>query len=77
MTIAAELNGAEGSASVETSGDAFVTADASPSMPLRDGVHSYAVCGRPGRAVRLRFDLLRRDPQAASPVVDGFRVTAE
>jgi hypothetical protein len=77
VTVAAELNGAQASVSIETSDDGFVTTVAGAAVPLRDGVHSYAVGGVPGRSVRVRFNLLRLAPTAASPVVDGFRVTAE
>lgn len=76
VTVAAELNGAEAFVSVETSDDEFKTVASANRFPLRDGVNANALDNAQGRAVRVRFEMLRPTGTATSPVIDGFRVTA-
>ena len=50
------------------------TVRAQARVSLKDGVNAYSVRGLQGRAVRARFELLRQPADAASPIVDGFRL---
>ncbi|MHB8861132.1 MAG: discoidin domain-containing protein [Pirellulaceae bacterium] len=75
LTIAVELNGAQVSASIETSDDGFKTVASASSIAVLDGANSYALKDVQGSAVRLQFEMLRQTEATASPVIDGFRVT--
>lgn len=77
LTIAADLNGAQAFVSVETSDDGFKTTASGSKLPVADGVSSWALKDARGHAVRVRFELLRPAGATASPVIDGFRITAE
>jgi hypothetical protein len=77
LTVAAELNGAEVTVSVEISDDGFKTVLSASELSVRDGVNSYALKDASGLAVRVRFELVRQTKTSESPVVDGFRVTAK
>ncbi len=74
LTVAADLNGGQISAAVETSDDGFKTMRAHTRLSVRDGVKAYSLRGLHGHAVRVRFELLRQRGAAASPIVDGFRL---
>jgi hypothetical protein len=76
LTVAAELNGARVSVSIETSDDGFKTVTSESKFPVRDGVNAYPLKDAQGSAVRVRFELLRPAGTAALPLIDGFRVTA-
>jgi hypothetical protein len=73
LTVAADLNGGQISAAVETSDDGFQTVRPHTRLSVRDGVKAYSLRGLRGHAVRVRFELLRQ-PGASSPIVDGFRL---
>jgi len=78
VTVAADLNGGQITATVEVSDDNFRTRASVLKISLRDGVNTYSLSSlrNPARAVRVRFDLMRgRDP-TQSPTVDGFRLIA-
>lgn len=79
LTVAAELNGGQVTATAETSNDGFKTVSSSATIRLRDGVNSYSLDSMPGsgQAVRVRLDLTCGPDKASSPVVDGFRITAK
>ena len=76
LTAAVELNGAQVTVAIETSDDGFTTVTSESSMPMLDGVNSWALKDMHGRAVRVRFEMRRQTGTVASPVIDGFRVTA-
>jgi hypothetical protein len=76
LTVAAELNGGQASVAIETSDNGFKTVTSAHQGPVQDGVNAVALKGVRGRAVRVRFELLRPAGTAAAPVIDGFRVTA-
>jgi hypothetical protein len=73
LTVAADLNGGQISAAVETSDDGFKTVRAQMRLSVRDGVKAYSLRGLRGHAVRVRFELLRQSG-ASSPIMDGFRL---
>lgn len=77
LTVAAELNGAEVAVLIETSDDGFKTVASGGRIPVRDGVNSHALTGARGRALHVRFEMLRQTGAAAPPVIDGFQVTAQ
>ena len=79
LTATADLNGGQVTATVETSDDGFKSVRSHTQVPIEDGVNSYPLDGLQGaaRAVRVRFDLVRAKEAAASPVVDGFRITGQ
>jgi uncharacterized protein YfdQ (DUF2303 family) len=74
LTVAADLNGGQISVALETSDDGFRTVRAHAKLFVRDGVKAYPLRGLHGRAVRVRFALLRQRETAASAIVDGFRL---
>ncbi|MFH1920632.1 MAG: discoidin domain-containing protein [Planctomycetota bacterium] len=79
LTVAAELNGGQVTATVETSADGFQTVRSQVQITVRHGVNSYPLDALQGvsREVRVRFDLVRGNEADQSPVVDGFRITGE
>ena len=79
LTVTADLNHGRVTATVETSDDGFKTVRSRTRIPLRDGVSTYPLAGLEGtpRGVRVRFDLARGKPAAATPVIDAFRITGE
>ncbi len=77
LTVAADLHGAQAFVSVETSDDGFMTTTSSSTLPVPDGVKSWALKDSQRHAVRVRFELLRPAGATASPVIDGFRITAD
>jgi len=77
VTVAAELNGGQATLTVETSDDNFKTIRSQAQMPVKDGVHTHPLRDLAGSAVRVRFELARPSQPAASPVIDGFRITGE
>ena len=74
LTVAADLNGGQISAEVETSEDGFKSVRAQTRLSVRDGVRVYSLRGLRGHAVRVRFELFRQRGADASPSVDGFRL---
>jgi len=76
LTVAADLNDGRVTATVQTSDDGFETVRSQVEIVIRDGVNSYPLDGLEGaaRGVRVRLDLAR-GPEAASSLVDGFRIT--
>jgi hypothetical protein len=78
VTVAAELNSGEMTATVEASNDGFGTIASVMKVSLRDGVNTYPLGSlrKPARAVRVRLDLTRGRDSARSPTMDGFRITA-
>ena len=78
LTVTADLNDGRVTATVQTSDDGFQTVRSQIQIVIRDGVNTYPLDSLEGeaRAVRVRLDLVR-GPEAASPVVDGFRITGE
>jgi hypothetical protein len=79
LDVAAELRGGRVLATVETSDDGFRTVSGQNRIPVREGFGSYPLSAlkRPSRAVRVRLDLTAAERGHATPMVDGFRVTAE
>ncbi|MFH1920631.1 MAG: discoidin domain-containing protein [Planctomycetota bacterium] len=79
LTVAAELSHGEVTATVQTSNDGFQTVRSEVQIPVRDGVNTYPLDSLEGapRAVRVRLDLVRGKETAATPVVDGFRITGK
>jgi hypothetical protein len=79
LDVAAELQGGRITATVETSDDGFRTVSARTQIPVREGFasHPLGALEEPARAVRVRFDLAAAEGGLATPVVDGFRITAE
>ena len=79
LTVAAELNDGQVTATVETSADGFQTVRSQVEITVRDGVNSYPLDALQGvsREVRVRFDLVRGNEADPSPVIDGFRITGE
>ena len=79
LTVAADLNGGQANATVETSDDAFTTVSSSRFFPVQDGVNTYPLSAMQGsaRMVRIRFDLVRGERANTTPVIDAFRVMAE
>ena len=78
LTVAADLNGGQVTALVETSNDGFKTIQADGRIPVRDGVNTYSLDGAHyvASTIRVQFELSRGKDAAATPTVDGFRVTA-
>jgi hypothetical protein len=76
LTVAAELNGGQVSVSIETSDDEFKTMASASKISVREGVNAMPLQGVQGRAVRVRFEMLRPAGTATAPVIDGFRVIA-
>ena len=76
LTVATDLNGGEVSVAVETSDDGFKTVRSQTKLPVTDGVHAYPLQDLQGRAVRVRFEMVRQPGAAASPVVNGFRLVS-
>ena len=79
FTVAAELNRGRVTATVETSNDGFQNVQPQLHIKVQDGVNTYPLdpLKRASRAVRVRFDLAPGKAAAATPVVDGFRITAQ
>ncbi len=77
LVASADLNGGQAFVSIETSDDGFTTVATGIRAPLRSGVNSYPLAGVRGRTVRVRFEMVRPTPTAASPLIDGFRVTGK
>jgi hypothetical protein len=79
LTVAADLNQGSVTATVQGSDDGFKTVQSQLEIVVRDGVNTYPLDRLEGsaRAVRVRLDLARGPEAAASPVVDGFRITGE
>jgi len=79
LDVATELHGGRVTATVETSDDGFHNIAARTTIPIREGFESYPLeaLKEPARAVRVRFGLATAEGGVATPVVDGFRVTAE
>ena len=79
LTVAAELNGGQVTATVETSHDEFQSVLSKAEITVQHGVHTYPLDGLRERAqtVRVRFDLTPAPDAAATPVVDGFRITGQ
>lgn len=78
LTVAADLNGGQANATVETSDDAFTTVSSSRSFPVQDGVNTYPLSAMQSsaRMVRIRFVLVRGPRADMTPVIDAFRVEA-
>ena len=76
LTVAADLNGGQVTATVELSGDGFRTIASRMPVRVRDGVNAYSLASLTTKArfVRVRFDLRRGTGVATTPVVDGFQV---
>jgi hypothetical protein len=76
LTVAADLNGGQVTATVELSGDGFRTIASRMPVHVRDGVNVYSLESLTisARAVRVRLDLRRGTSAATTPVVDGFQV---
>ena len=81
ITVAAELHGGQVTATVETSNDGFKTAASLVPIKLSDGVVTYPLDSpqTPSRQVRVVFELRRvgGSGDAATPVIDGFRISGE
>ncbi|MBM4091031.1 MAG: hypothetical protein FJ276_16655 [Planctomycetes bacterium] len=77
LTVAVALHGGQVSVTVETSRDGFATIASASQLSLRDSVNSYPLNDAPGSAVRVRFEVIRPPAAADSPMVDGFRITAD
>ncbi|MFH1266574.1 MAG: LamG-like jellyroll fold domain-containing protein, partial [Planctomycetota bacterium] len=79
MTVAAELNQGSVTATVEASDDQFKTVRSQVQIAVKDGMNTYPLDSFEGavRAVRVRLELAPGKEAAASPVVDGFRITAK
>ena len=79
LDVAAELRGGRVTATVEASDDGFRTVSARARIRVRSGFRSYSLKAlkESSRAVRVKFDLAPAERGLATPVVDGFRVTAE
>ena len=79
LTVTADLNHGQVTATVETSDDGFKTIRSQARIPLRDGADTHPLGDLEGtpRGVRVRFDLARGKPAAATPVIDAFRITGE
>ena len=78
LTVAADLHGGQVTATVEISNDGFRTVASSTQVRVQDGVNTYPLNSLRGseQAVRVRLDLMRGPDAARTPVVDGFRITA-
>jgi hypothetical protein len=76
LTLALDLNGGQGAATVETSDDAFKSIRSQIRIEAKDGVHSYPLKDAAGAQVRIRVELRRPAPASPSPMLDGFRLTA-
>ena len=77
LTVAVELNGAQVTVAIESSDDGFKTVTSGSRMPDGGRGEFVVLEGRTGREVRVRFEMLRQTGAAVSPVIDGFRVTAD
>lgn len=78
LTVAAELNGGRATSTIELSDDGFRTILSSVQIPIKDGVNAYPLDSQStaAKAVRLRFDLSRGQDAAQTPILDGFRLSA-
>jgi len=78
LTVTADLNQGSVTATVETSDDEFNTVRSQVRISVKDGVNTYPLDSVEGaaRGVRVRLELAPGKEAAASPVVDGFRITA-
>ena len=76
LTVAADLNGGQVTATIELSSDGFRTIASRMPVPVRDGVNVYSLESLTikARSVRVRLDLRRGTGVATTPVVDGFQV---
>jgi hypothetical protein len=79
LTLAVELNGGQVTATVEVSNDGFRTVASATQLDVQGGVRTYPLNSLAcwAQAVRVRFDLSRGPNAASTPVVDGFRITAQ
>ena len=79
ITVAAELNGGQVTASIETSDDHFKTAPRRVRVEVRDGVTDYPLpfASASSHQVRVVFELKRGTCEDATPVIDAFRIRAE
>jgi len=76
LAVAADLNGGRVAVCVETSGDGFTTVQSRARFALLDGVRAYPLSIRKAaQAIRVWFRLTPAPGAAATPVVDGFRLT--
>jgi hypothetical protein len=74
LEVAADTLGGQITAAVETSNDEFKTVQSCSDVSLRDGVSAYPLMIRAASSVRIKFTLVRPDPDQASPLIDAFRV---
>ncbi|MBI5395702.1 MAG: hypothetical protein HZA91_10435 [Verrucomicrobia bacterium] len=79
LTLAAELNGGQVTATIELSNDGFRTIVSAMEVHVRDGVNTYPLnsLAATAHAVRVRLDLSRGSDVASTPVVDGFRIIGQ
>jgi hypothetical protein len=59
---------------MEISDDGFKTVQSCSDIPLRDGVSAYPLMTRAASSMRIRFTIVRPDPDQAPPLIDAFRV---
>jgi hypothetical protein len=76
LEVAADLCAGQVTANVETSNDAFKTIQSRTEIALRDGVNTYPLdpIKGPASSIRIKFTLVRPDPDQAPPLIDAFRV---
>jgi hypothetical protein len=79
IAVAADLNGGQVTAIVETSNDAFQTSQCCGRIPLRDGVCAYPLDRQndPASAVRVTLQMEAAHGGQSAPVIDGFRIVGQ
>jgi hypothetical protein len=74
LEVAADLCAGQVTATIEISDDGFKTVQSCSDIPLRDGVSAYPLMTRAASSMRIRFTLVRPDPDQVPPLIDAFRV---
>lgn len=76
LTVAADLNGGQVTALVETSNNAFRSIQSQMRLDVKDGVNVYSLDSLSASAcdTRIRFDLSPGNNSATTPAIDAFRI---